>query len=1153
MDLDQVYLHAIWHEGALHLWGEGPLSRDAPGGRDRAHDVPIAHPFALEAADLRALLGEFLADALLGSVAVDGTLTLRLPADADERPLHSRQCDPGAQPALLGAFVIPTLAFGPTDAIDLLLPFDVSPSADATLFDQRPAGVASGSAPAAGGRARPGDSVGYWAYLARLVSEYLAHQQFYPAIEQRPDGTYAAAWRLLICHGQPIADLEHVAQAMPPVCLAADVADGATGINGANGVNGATGVALAKVEAFLMATADALVRRDIALDPFFARVHDKASDPQAPPEIRWLSALLGHDPILQGSAHENWKLAEQAQGWAARIEDGRGAERWRLCITLHEPPEPPEHPDGRPEIVGPPASWHVTFQLQSEHDERQLIDAADLFAEAPGASLLLGRNLADRRATLLAELARAAVICPPLERLLDEPAPIDLPLGTSAAFQFIRQWAPALLAHDVRVFLPAWVGRSDRPLGLLLSVHPTQGSDAALPDVLDAGADADAGALSLPRRQSAMMPRPIDAAGQSLGLQALLEFEWQVALGDARLSPDEFRRLVEQQEPLVRYRGQWIAIDAESARAALGVLERNARGRMTLGEALRTAYGAGTMDTGLPVLGLAGTDWVGRFLEQTSSLRIEDLPQPRTFCGSLRPYQRRGLQWLWFLDRLGIGGCLADDMGLGKTIQLIALLLHEREGEGDPQTEHRHSAVSPNAQFGPLNSTIGPTLLFAPTSVVGNWQREAQRFAPSLRVMVHHGPDRLSGPAFAAAAAKHDLVITSYALAHRDISDLSRQLWYRIALDEAQKVKNPAAASTLAIRSLSAARKVALTGTPIENHLSELWSIMELLDPGLLGAAGDFRERFAIPIEKLGDAQRSQQLRQLIRPFVLRRTKSDPLIASDLPEKMEMKVFCNLTVEQAAIYERITADMLNRIDSASGIRRRGLVLAALTRLKQVCDHPALLERNGSEPPRSRTARRAEPAGADPAGLHGRSGKVERLIEMLEEVLEEGDAALIFTQYREMGHLLERLLADRLGVPLMFLHGGTPTRQRQAMIDRFQRPGSDVKLFVLSLRAGGLGLNLTAANHVFHFDRWWNPAVEAQATDRAHRIGQTRNVQVHKFVCAGTVEERIDKLLSDKLLLADRIVAAGDEWLTNLSTHELRQYLSLSRDEAIGEF
>jgi SNF2 family DNA or RNA helicase len=377
------------------------------------------------------------------------------------------------------------------------------------------------------------------------------------------------------------------------------------------------------------------------------------------------------------------------------------------------------------------------------------------------------------------------------------------------------------------------------------------------------------------------------------------------------------------------------------------------------------------------------------------------------------------------------------------------------------------------------------------------------------------------------------MVITTYALSARDAEDFQRVRWHRLALDEAQKIKNPSAASTQAIRQIPSSYRVAMTGTPIENHLSELWSIMEILNPGLLGSASQFREQFAVPIERLADRGRAGHLRELIKPFVLRRTKSDPLIAGDLPEKLEMKVFCNLTVEQASLYQRITDEMLGQIDAASGIRRRGLILAALTRLKQVCDHPVLLS--------------GKLAGfkTNENDLDSRSGKCERLIEMLEEVLEEGDSALVFTQFKEMGDLLETLLARRLNAPVLYLHGGTPAAKRDELITQFQDPKGAARIFLLSLRAGGLGLNLTRANHVFHFDRWWNPAVEQQATDRAHRIGQSRTVQVHKYVCIGTMEERIDRMITDKMRLADRIITSGDDWLTGLSTEELRRTLELS--------
>ncbi|MEM6561015.1 MAG: DEAD/DEAH box helicase, partial [Planctomycetota bacterium] len=536
----------------------------------------------------------------------------------------------------------------------------------------------------------------------------------------------------------------------------------------------------------------------------------------------------------------------------------------------------------------------------------------------------------------------------------------------------------------------------------------------------------------------------------------------------------------------------------EAVQQAAEMLEATPAGNVTLGQALGSAYRFGDRAN----VSLVGSGWIGRLLEQSPTAKREDLPQPDGFLGTLRPYQLKGFQWLVFLRDLGLGGCLADDMGLGKTIQLTSLLQHEKNTLTD----------------------IAPTLLFAPTSVVGNWHRELQRFAPTLKVHVHQGPDRHHGDAFVEAVHGMDVVLTSYALAHRDIEDLNRVQWHRIALDEAQKIKNPAAAGSKAIRSLRAPHRVALTGTPIENHLTELWSIMDMLNPGLLGTRTEFRQRFGASVEKQKDAAAADRLRKLIRPFVLRRQKTDPEIAASLPEKMEMKTFCPLTGEQAAIYQKLTGDMLGQIDNAQGIRRRGLILAILTRLKQVCDHPSLVLKDGD-------------------GKLERSGKCERLIDMLEEVRDENESALVFTQYREMGDMLVPLLEQKLGVKVHFLHGGTPQPKREEMVIEFQK-AEQPQVFLLSLRAGGLGLNLTAASHVFHFDRWWNPAVENQATDRAHRIGQTKTVQVHKFITLGTVEERIDKLLDDKRQLAENIVGTGDDWLTDLSTQELRDYLSL---------
>jgi len=482
--------------------------------------------------------------------------------------------------------------------------------------------------------------------------------------------------------------------------------------------------------------------------------------------------------------------------------------------------------------------------------------------------------------------------------------------------------------------------------------------------------------------------------------------------------------------------------------------------------------------------------------------------------GQLRPYQVRGYSWLAFLRKWGLGACLADDMGLGKTIQAIALFLHEREaGDG-----HR-------AQNGP-----GPALVLCPTSVVGNWKREINRFAPKLRVMVHHGVGRARGEEFVEAAQKHDVVISTYGLARRDVDDLAQVPWSDVILDEAQNIKNPRAKQTQAIRKLPAANRVALTGTPVENRLSELWSIFQFLNPGFLGSQAGFRKAFALPIERYQDQAATERLKGLVGPFILRRVKTDPTVIQDLPDKMEMKVYCNLTDEQATLYEAVVQESLERIASADeeGIERRGVVLGALMRLKQVCNHPAQFLADGS-------------------ALPGRSGKLDRLGEMLEEALSVGDQALVFTQFAQMGHMLRAYLQSLFGVEVLFLHGGTPQKQRDRMVARFQQARGGPPIFLLSLKAGGTGLNLTAANHVFHFDRWWNPAVEDQATDRAFRIGQTRDVQVHKFICAGTLEERIDELIEAKKVLAESVVGAGEGWLTELNTDELRNIMTLRRE------
>jgi SNF2 family DNA or RNA helicase len=481
------------------------------------------------------------------------------------------------------------------------------------------------------------------------------------------------------------------------------------------------------------------------------------------------------------------------------------------------------------------------------------------------------------------------------------------------------------------------------------------------------------------------------------------------------------------------------------------------------------------------------------------------VPPSLGFNGELRPYQVKGVSWLTFLKRWGLGACLADDMGLGKTIQFIALLLKALD-----------------------SGSSKPSLLICPTSLVGNWIREVKRFAPSVKSLVHHGSERLTGEDLVLEASRCHLVVSTYSLINRDADVLSAIDWDMVVLDEAQNIKNHWTKQAQAVKRLKTDYRVALTGTPIENRLSELWSIMDFLNPGYLGILEGFSENFAIPIERYRDVGKQQRLQRLVQPLILRRLKTDPNIIRDLPEKMEMKVYCNLTEEQASIYEAFVNDTLMEIESSEGIRRRGLIFRTLTRLKQICDHPALFT-------------------ADSSKLEGRSGKMERLKEMLDEVVESGDKALVFTQYAKMGEMLKKYIQSNLGCEVLFLHGGVPRKKRDEMVSRFQGYADRAPVFVLSLKAGGLGLNLTRANNVFHYDRWWNPAVENQATDRVFRIGQTKNVQVHKLISVGTLEEKIDEMIESKKELAENILGTGEGWLTELGTEELRSIFTLRHE------
>ncbi|KIA63505.1 DEAD/DEAH box helicase [Nocardia vulneris] len=790
-------------------------------------------------------------------------------------------------------------------------------------------------------------------------------------------------------------------------------------------------------------------------------------------------------------------------------------ERWRATLTGDEPElvlrllEPDGELGTADESV---ALWRLEVCLR-------------LDGEAPSPVLL--HSDPNLLRVVGEQLGAAQRAYPRLRDLPSDPRSMDLLLPTEVVIDLVEHGAHALQAAGVRLLLPrAW----------------------------------NVSAPTMRLRVESAVP----AAESTVGMPGLVSYRWELALGDTVLTKAEMERLVRSKSDLVQLRGDWVQADHKVLAAAARYVAAHADTSEITFADLVGELAAGRVEQ-VPVTEVTATGWAADILDRTREL--PPIAPPVGLKAQLRPYQERGLSWLATMSRMGFGAILADDMGLGKTVQVLALLVHEREVGARPpdrtadapdlqgavvislDAARRRKAVKASSDGSPeplvgkrIDGEVashgtagGPTLLVCPMSVVGNWQRETERFAPDLRVWVHHGAGRHAGAELDAAVAESDLVITTYSLLARDLDELKRQSWDRIVLDEAQHIKNAGTRQARAARALPARHRLALTGTPVENRLEELRSIMDFAMPKMLGSPQTFRARFAVPIERERDENAISRLRLITQPFVLRRVKTDPAVITDLPDKIEMTVRANLTVEQAALYQAVVDDMLAKIKDAKGMARKGAVLSALTRLKQVCNHPAHYLGDGS--------------GILHRGSH-RSGKLALVEDVLDAVLADGEKALLFTQFREFGELIAPYLTERFGTEIPFLHGGVPKQRRDTMVTRFQEPDGP-SLMLLSLKAGGTGLNLTAANHVVHLDRWWNPAVENQATDRAFRIGQQRNVQVRKLVCVDTIEERIDEMINGKKQLADLAIGAGENWITELSTDDLRELFTLGA-EAVGE-
>ncbi len=781
----------------------------------------------------------------------------------------------------------------------------------------------------------------------------------------------------------------------------------------------------------------------------------------------WLSALQGGAPRVELPLDELGVLADAVAKWD-EVADTDVVDG-RACFRLAEVGTLRQaDPEDSDDQTGDSTKWQLQFLLRATADPSLLLSAGQIWSgEADGL-------VRDPRGLFVAELGRAALVAPMLAPALRRTRPSEYDLTVEEAEQFLTEGANRLVEAGFEVQLPAtWDGR--RRLGLRLSVRST----------------------------------PSEQVVARVGRDELAAFRWSIAVGDDEIGPETLAKLVAAKTSLVRLRGRWISVDAERLRAGLEFLRRDPDRRTphpTAAELLELVHSG--RETPLPVVDVQAGGWVGDVLAGRVQQALRPVALPPSFRATLRPYQQRGVAWLAFMAALGLGACLADDMGLGKTVQTLALEAVERAAG-----ERR------------------PTLVLCPMSLVGMWQREAANFAPHLRVHAHHGSARAHGDALAEQVAAADLVVTTYATAARDAGELAMVGWRRLVLDEAHAVKNADTATAKAVRRFTAGHRLALTGTPVENRLADLWSVLDLLNPGLLGSRFEFRQRFAAPIERTGDADAAAALRRLTQPYLLRRVKTDPAIVPELPEKIEIRQEYRLTREQGTLYSAIVDEMMTKIENSQGIKRRGNILAAITKLKQVCNHPAHLLHDGS-----------------PIG--DRSGKVTRLEEVLAEILASGDRVLCFTQYAEFGHMLVPHLAERLGVEVAFLHGSLAQGARDAIVERFQA-GDGPRILLLSLKAGGSGLTLTAAAQVLHLDRWWNPAVENQATDRAFRIGQGRNVQVRKFICPGTIEDRIDSLITEKRALAGLVVGEGDRRLTELSTDALHGVLALG-EEAIDD-
>ena len=690
--------------------------------------------------------------------------------------------------------------------------------------------------------------------------------------------------------------------------------------------------------------------------------------------------------------------------------------------------------------------------------EEALID--DLYTKDE----VFGVNSSDIAKIVEKQLNYANRYMPELETLFEDEDKLALDLNLGEVYKIITQTAYYLQKAQIEVILPDELVNVIVPRASINAKVKASRSG----DLLDIFNTTSSSAISL---------------------DDILDFSYEIALGNDKLSLEEFQELVKDSQGLVKYKDKYILIDQDESKKIFEKIAKADHSKMTRMKLIHASMSGQLEDFDF--------DYDEAFANILKDFtKPVEVDPPKGLKGELRPYQQTGLKWLWTNVSKGFGCCMADDMGLGKTIQVISLILKLKEDD----------------------KLKKPVLVVCPTTLMGNWMKELQLFAPDLKATTYHGLDRQLN-------TNVDIILTTYAIMRIDIEELKKQQWGMIIVDEAQNIKNPDTAQTLAVKILKSDIKIAMTGTPVENRLTELWSIFDFINAGYLGSLKEFQKSYAIPIERFKETSRATKLKMSVSPFVLRRLKTDKHVISDLPEKMVLNDYCYLSKNQAVLYEKTLNEMMEKISGFTGINRRGNIFKLITALKQICNHPYQFLKSGDMNKES-------------------SGKMEQCIQLVQSIIDNDEKTLIFTQYKEMGDILTHVIEEECNTTPLFFHGSLNVNQREEMINKFQTD-PDTKVMILSLKAGGTGLNLTSATNVIHYDLWWNPAVEDQATDRTYRIGQDKNVMVHRLITLGTFEEKIDEMLKSKKELADMAVYEGEKIITELSDEEIYEIFTLS--------